>query len=214
MRRVVPHPLWIGPANSARDLGRLADEGIEALIDLAAAASPLNVTREVVYCRFPLLDGAGNLPWLLRAALETTAMFIRLDVPPLVFCGAGLSRSPAVAAAALAFATSQQPDDCLRRIAETGAADVSPALWRASDDRAGAVSVRHWPCRCAIIVVPLVAARSLLVHCRNPCRAWDERSWKSTPRSRPGHLAMTGELKRDCCHGRTVAGHVCVPQRE
>lgn len=99
------------------------------MVDLAAADQPLAVPREMVYCRFPLLDGAGNPQWLLRAALETTAMFIRLEAPLLVFCGAGLSRSPAVAAAALRLATGQPPEDCLRRVAETGVADVSPALW-------------------------------------------------------------------------------------
>jgi hypothetical protein len=47
------------------------------------------LTRELVYCRFPLVDGAGNPPWLLRAAVETVAGFVRAGVPTLVFCGPG-----------------------------------------------------------------------------------------------------------------------------
>src|SRR5262249_26770590 len=73
------------------------------LIDLALEEPPVPLTRELVYCRFPLLDGAGNSPWLLRAALDTTAALLASRVPTLVFCGAGMSRSPAVAAAALAI---------------------------------------------------------------------------------------------------------------
>ena len=54
---------------------------------------PVFFTRELVYCRFPLADGVGNDPWLLRAAITVTADLIRSGTPTMIFCGAGMSRS-------------------------------------------------------------------------------------------------------------------------
>jgi hypothetical protein len=55
-----------------------------------------------VYLRFPLLDGAGNPPWLLRLAVEAVVSLLRAGVPALVFCSAGMSRTPAIAEGAVA----------------------------------------------------------------------------------------------------------------
>lgn len=59
------------------------------------------LTRDIVYCRFPIVDGAGTRVQLLVTAIETVTRLIRLQVPTLVGCGAGMSRSPAIVAAAL-----------------------------------------------------------------------------------------------------------------
>jgi len=73
MRRVPGSSLWLGHVGDARDLGVLIESGIEAVVDLAHEEPPLSVSRELAYCRFPLVDGPGNPPWLLRAAIETVA---------------------------------------------------------------------------------------------------------------------------------------------
>jgi hypothetical protein len=130
MRRINPHPLWLGHAGDARDLRRVLSAGVAALIDLALDEPPPSLTREVVYCRFPLLDGAGNEPWLLRCAVTTTATLLAARTPTLVFCGHGMSRSPVIAAAGLAAAFGRDPDACLAEVLRGGAADVTPALWR------------------------------------------------------------------------------------
>jgi hypothetical protein len=130
MRRIPPHALWIGHAGDGRDLRTVLSAGIAALIDLALEEPPVPVTREIVYCRFPLLDGAGNSPSLLRLALDTTAALLIAGVPTLVFCGAGMSRSPAVAAGALSLVAKRSPEECLADVARTGACDVSPLLWQ------------------------------------------------------------------------------------
>ena len=54
---------------------------------------------------------------------------IRLRVPTLVCCGMGLSRSPAVAAAALAIVRREPPDEVLRMLADRHPVDVSPGFW-------------------------------------------------------------------------------------
>lgn len=88
-----------------------------------------SLTRELVYCRFPLIDGAGNPAWLLQAAVETVAHLLRRGVPTLVACGAGMSRTPAVAGAALALVRGYPLAEGLTLVSRSGVADVSPALW-------------------------------------------------------------------------------------
>jgi hypothetical protein len=130
MRPILPHSLWLGHVGDARDLRGMLSAGIAALVDLALNEPPVAVTRELVYCRFPLVDGSDNPPWLLRAAIETTAALLRANVPTLVFCSCGISRSPAVAACAISRVTGGTPEECLAEIANAGKCDVSTSLWR------------------------------------------------------------------------------------
>lgn len=99
------------------------------MVDLAVNEAPLAPPREMVYGRFPMVDGAGNERGVLRAAVETTASLLRARVSTLVFCSAGMSRSPAVAAAALAMVTGRSAGDWLAEIAKGGGVDVSWAFW-------------------------------------------------------------------------------------
>src|SRR5881409_2546310 len=103
MRQVEGYPLWIGTARDARDIKGVLDAGIEAIVDLAAMDEPVRPTRELVYLRFPLVDGADNPPWLITAAVQAVAGLARLGVPTLVACEGGMSRSLVIAAAALWF---------------------------------------------------------------------------------------------------------------
>ncbi len=130
MRQIQPHSLWLGHVGDARDLRRVLSLGITALVDLALNEPPVTVTRELVYCRFPLLDGLGNPQWLLRLAVETTSTFLRAGTPTLVFCSGGMSRSPTVVAAALALVSGRTPDQCLAEVTQAAPADVSLALWQ------------------------------------------------------------------------------------
>jgi hypothetical protein len=50
-------------------------------------------------------------------------------VTTLVFCGAGMSRTPAIAAAAVASVEGCSATEALTQVTRTGAVDVSPALW-------------------------------------------------------------------------------------
>ena len=128
MRLVPGTRLFLGHVGDARDLRRLLDIGIEAIVDLAVNEPPLTPTRELVYLRFPLVDAPGNPPWLLRAAVEAVAGLVRADVPTLVYCAAGMSRTPCIAGAALALARGCSPADGLK-LAAAGPSDVSPGLW-------------------------------------------------------------------------------------
>jgi hypothetical protein len=130
MRQILPYSLWLGHVGDVRDLRGVLAAGIVALVDLALNEPPTAVTRELAYCRFPLVDGSGNPAWLLRAAVETTAGLLRDRVPTLVYCGAGMSRAPAVASAAISLVSGDPPDACLAAVVQSGSGDVSAALWR------------------------------------------------------------------------------------
>ena len=130
MRRVADLPLWIGTARDARDIRGVLDAGIEAVVDLAMDEPPVQPTRELVYLRFPIVDGGGNPEWLLSAAVEAVVNLLWHEVPTLVACGGGMSRSVAVSASALNAVSAPEPaDEALRRLITGGAADVHPALW-------------------------------------------------------------------------------------
>lgn len=129
MREVIPGLLWIGNAADARDVVSVLKQGITAVVDLAIEESPILYPRDTVYCRFPLLDSGGNSPSLLQMAILTTAIFIDAKTPTLVTCSGGMSRSPAIVAAALAQVEAITLHDALERIATAGPHDVSPAFW-------------------------------------------------------------------------------------
>ena len=129
MRLIILDRLWIGNALDARDVRTVFALGVQAVVDLAANESPVQYPRDVAYCRFPLNDGPGNNPAILRLAVSSTAEFIKANIPVLVACSAGMSRSLAVTAAALSIINRQPPDDALRQIASDGPHDLAPGLW-------------------------------------------------------------------------------------
>lgn len=129
MREVIPQLLWIANAREARDVKTVLDQGIAAVIDLALDEPPSTFPREIVYCRLPLMDGDENTPAILHAAIETTARFIRSDFPTLVACSGGMSRSPAIAAAALSRINQASFAENIQQIAAAGPCDVAPGLW-------------------------------------------------------------------------------------
>jgi hypothetical protein len=129
MRQIPPYSLWLGHAGDARDVRAVLDAGIFAVVDLALEEPPVHFTREVAYFRIPLIDGAGNPPWLSRAAINTVAMLLQNNTPTLVFCGAGMSRSPAIAAAAISIVKDECATESLKFVANVHGCDVSPGLW-------------------------------------------------------------------------------------
>jgi dual specificity protein phosphatase-like protein len=128
MRQVPGYPLWLGHAGDARDLPSLLSAGVRAVVDVAQNEPPAALTRELVYCRFPLTDGGGNPPWLLRAAVDTVASLIRSGTPVLVACGAGRCRAPTIAAAAIAQVRACSLADAIAIIEQAGPLDLSPGL--------------------------------------------------------------------------------------
>jgi hypothetical protein len=129
MRRIEGYSLWLGHRGDVDDPRSVIATGILAVVDLALNETPPLLPRDLAYCRFPLIDGTGNSSWLLRAAVEMVASLVRSDTPALVYCSAGLSRSPCIAGAALALVRECPLADGLKLVLQSGPADASPGLW-------------------------------------------------------------------------------------
>ena len=129
MTQILPHRLWLGHAGDGRDFQQFFDSEIEALVQLAEEEPEIQVPHDLIYVRIPLLDGPGNRAESLTLAIRTVATLLTLRVPTLVCCGAGMSRSPCIAAAALAMNSGESPGQALRRIVEQRRCDVTPGLW-------------------------------------------------------------------------------------
>lgn len=129
MNCIIPNLLWTGNTAEARNPTLILDTGICAVVDLALEEPPPVLTRELIVCRFPIIDGGGNPLDTLRAAVTTTASLIGMQIPLLVACSGGMSRSPAVAAAALAVDRKERPDEVLANCFKGKPCDLSAALW-------------------------------------------------------------------------------------
>jgi hypothetical protein len=130
MNQILPYPLWLGHSGESRDFQKIFDLGVKVLIQLAAEEPPIQPPRELVYCRFPLLDGAGNRAELLFLAVSTAATLIKMRVPTLMVGSAGISRCPAVAAAAMSMVYHEPPETYLEKVLEHHHGDVSPGFWK------------------------------------------------------------------------------------
>ena len=131
MREILPSQLWIGNAGDGRDPERLLRDGVIAVVNLAAEEPSPVLPRSTVYCHFPLTDGAQDDQTILEVAIQTVVSLLKKRIPTLVYCGAGMSRSPAVVAAALSIVQGGSPGEKLKEIAAGHPHDVSPHLWEA-----------------------------------------------------------------------------------
>lgn len=128
MRKLVGYKLWLGHVGDVENLSVIHSTGIKSLVDLALNESPAKISRDLVYCRFPLIDGSGNPLWLLRLAVNHIVFILQADVPTLVYCGAGMSRSPTIVGAAISIVKKCSLEDGLAIALQSGSADVSPGL--------------------------------------------------------------------------------------
>jgi protein-tyrosine phosphatase len=129
MNQITPYPLWIGHAGECRAFEDAFARDIQVVVQLAVEEPPLQPPRELVYFRFPLLDGKGNDPEVLRLAIHCVAALMQQRIPTLVGCGAGMSRSPAILAAALSIIEHTDLRKCLTRLTQLHRTDLSAGFW-------------------------------------------------------------------------------------
>lgn len=134
MNQISPYPLWIGAIGDLNDLRRLYDLGIRAIVQIAYEEPPFTLPRDFIACRFPLVDGGDNDADLLHLAVTTVTHLLEHKFAMLVCCQAGLSRSPAIVAAALARLTREPFAVCLNQLATHHACDIHPALFAQLQD--------------------------------------------------------------------------------
>lgn len=124
-----PYPLWIGHAGDGQDAKTICQNGIEAVLQLATEEPTPILPREILQFRFPILDGEGNDHWKLELAVNSLSDLLRSQVPTLVCCSAGASRSPMIAAFAIAQIERWSPLQSTILIRGQHPTDVSPTLW-------------------------------------------------------------------------------------
>ena len=129
IREVYPDRLCLGNAIDIRDLRLLYENRIAAIVDLAINERPAQPARDTIYFRIPIIDGDGTAIPIIEMAVGCVVMLMEKNVRTIVACSAGMSRSPAIVAAAIAIVTRTSPNDCLAAIASDGPHDVSPILW-------------------------------------------------------------------------------------
>ena len=130
MREVRDGRLWIGNALELRDYRVLHELGIQAIVDLALEEQAAAAPREFISLRYPLHDGAGNSPDMLRMIVHAIVQLLECKVPTMVACSAGMSRSPAIVATALSVWEKGDPPEYFAQLARDRPLDVSPLLWR------------------------------------------------------------------------------------
>jgi protein-tyrosine phosphatase len=129
MNQILPHKLWIGHLADSLAYSPMFELGIKALFTMAAEEENRSAPREMIYCHFPLVDGPENEECILTLAIRTLADCLAREIPTLVCCGGGMSRSPALAAAALSLHLNKPLEQCLEQMAASHHIDVSPGLW-------------------------------------------------------------------------------------
>jgi protein-tyrosine phosphatase len=130
MNRIEPHTLWLGNARDCRDATKVLDAGIHAVLQLAIEEPLAQFPRETIVIRIPLYDGPGNSAAALRLAVGSLEQLLRTGVATLLCCSMGMSRTPAIAAVALARIEGRDPRESLERLSRTVRTDVSPVFWQ------------------------------------------------------------------------------------
>ena len=121
--------LWLGNAADLRDIPRMLQHGVTAIVDLAIEEQVPTIPRATNYCRFVLTDDGENDAATILAAIKAAAAFLAGGHPTAICCSAGLNRSVCIGAAALAYNIHSNPARLLEMLAEIKHIDVNPALW-------------------------------------------------------------------------------------
>lgn len=121
--------LLIGNALEVRNIETLFQNQIQAVVDLALDEPPASVPRRIIYCRYPLVDGSGNQKIRCQMAISTVHQLIANQQRTLIACSAGLSRSPVIAAFALASVLETSPQKVLGSISQKKRLEVNQVLW-------------------------------------------------------------------------------------
>ena len=127
---VVAEGLRVGTAADATDDSLLETHGVTTIVSLTHE-TPNPAAQDLTLRSIPLIDGPQNSREQFTKAVEETVAALAADGSVLVHCSAGASRSPTVAATALALAQNMDLEDALQQVADNRAAvDLHEALLR------------------------------------------------------------------------------------
>ncbi|WP_115862399.1 dual specificity protein phosphatase family protein [Halorussus litoreus] len=128
MDRIAPG-LFVGSAESAADASRQQTVGISTVCALTHDPPTGGYPDAVSVVHVPMMDGPRNDPEAFRQAVDAVVAARDADETVLVHCSRGGSRSPAVAAAALAVRRGCPVEAALAEVrASRPEADPHPVL--------------------------------------------------------------------------------------
>lgn len=127
----VAQNLFVGTAEDASDEATVQDHYITVVVSLThndpAGDVPADLTHEAV----PMMDGPQNSRDAFERAVNTVLSHLAAGDKTLVHCSAGASRSPTVAATALAFHSGDDLNAAFKQIRDRRpATDPHDALLR------------------------------------------------------------------------------------
>lgn len=125
MDEVAPR-LFVGTADDARDATTLHDRGVTTVVSLTHQTPDVE-WADITVVDVPMRDGPQNDRNAFTEAVTELRAALERDESVLVHCSAGASRSPAVAATALALHDDRSLEDAFEQIADRRAA-VDPHL--------------------------------------------------------------------------------------
>jgi len=129
MDEVAPR-LYVGTDDDAADAAALRERGVTTVVSLTHR-TPEPTPDGVAVVEAPMLDGPRNDRGAFAEAVSAVRTALDDGETVLVHCAAGASRSPAVAAAALALHEDRSLEDAFEQVAaRRDAADPHPALVR------------------------------------------------------------------------------------
>ena len=99
----VAQNLFVGTATDATDESTLRAHEIEVIVSLTATSPAGNVPAELTLVEIPMMDGPQNSQEAFETAVAAVGSRLATGEKTLLHCSAGASRSPAVAATALAL---------------------------------------------------------------------------------------------------------------
>ena len=126
----VADDLFVGTAEDATDDSLLETHGVTTIVS-HTHETPNPAVQDITVRSIPLIDRPQHSREQFTKAVEETVAALAADGSVLVHCSAGASRSPTVAATALALARDMDLEDALQQVADNRAAvDPHEALLR------------------------------------------------------------------------------------
>jgi protein-tyrosine phosphatase len=127
----VARNLFVGTAADATDESTLNAHDISVIISVTATSHAGNAPAEVTLIEVPMMDGPQNSQDAFETAVAAVMSRLAAGDRILPHCSAGASRSPAVAAAALALHTDSELEAAVQQVlTRRPAADPHDALIR------------------------------------------------------------------------------------
>lgn len=123
--------LFVGAVGDAGDKALMCEYGVEAIISLTHDSPDDGFHSDLEVVRLPMKDGPQNDQQVFEQAVIHVLSRLRAGDNVLVHCSAGASRSPAVAATALALYKEVGLETALEQVANRrNAADPHEAVIR------------------------------------------------------------------------------------